>query len=675
MTAPMILSDMGRAAVELCRVDLPVFPCGRDKRPLTPHGFKDATRDPAEAARLWMASPAAMIGVPTGQASGLYVVDLDTTPDGPTGERTLAAMGLADLLDGPGAVTMSGGRHLYFRHPGDDFRNTAKKIGPGVDTRGDGGYVIMPPSIGEAGQYRLTGPVDWRSLPELPEALRALLRSPALSERSMPAPRIDTGPAAWCDTGLAEVAELLGYIDPDAGGYQAWCGVLMALHDHTGASPAGLALAEDWSARGAKYRPGEVRRKWAGFRSGGVTIATVAAMAGRNGADLSAIARRHKSGGNMDFHAAAPGHDPNEEIELGPHLNYQPIPPLPPRQPGPAPHVARQPRPAAPRPAVSTARDLQRRSFPPIKWVVPGLLPEGLTILMGAPKLGKSWLTLDIALAVARGGNALGQDCEQGDVLLLALEDNERRLQDRLAKIAGEGDWPEALAYSTEWGRLDKGGLAALEAWIDAAPNPRLIVIDTLGMVKPQATGKGNAYDQDIAALRPLHQLASARRVSIVVVTHKRKMEADDPLEGISGTNGLTGTADTTIALIRGPAGDGCILYGRGRDLAEFERAVTLVDCRWQVEGEPLEAFAGQTWKAILKAVRDGASKAKDIANVTGMTEGNVRQSLGRMVAKGVLTKTARGTYTYPLSQPSHCHNGAGECDGCDTCDTMRGGE
>jgi hypothetical protein len=325
--------------------------------------------------------------------------------------------------------------------------------------------------------------------------------------------------------------------------------------------------------------------------------------------------------------------------------------------------------------ALRTARQLQGMSFPPIHWVVPGLLPEGLTILMGAPKLGKSWLALDIALGVARGSEVLGQSCEQGDVLLLALEDNERRLQDRLNKIAGDGTWPDALAYATQWQRLNAGGLTAIERWIDSATNPRLVVVDTLAMVKPQAQGKGNAYEQDVAALRPLHQLASIRRVSVVVVTHKRKMEADDPLEGISGTNGLTGTADTTIALIRGNAPGEAILYGRGRDLAELERAVRLVECRWQVEGEPLEAFAGETWKAIIKAVRAGAFTPKAIAASTGFTEDNTSQALGRMVKKGVLIKTKRGTYAYPMSEPSGCQDGRDEPDVPDNPDTMRGGK
>jgi hypothetical protein len=324
-------------------------------------------------------------------------------------------------------------------------------------------------------------------------------------------------------------------------------------------------------------------------------------------------------------------------------------------------------------PTLRTARDLQGLRFPPIKWIIRWLLPEGLTILMGAPKLGKSWMTLDIALGVARGGTVLGQDCEQGDVLLLALEDNERRLQDRLTKIAGEGDWPEALTYATDWQRLDAGGLKAMEAWIDRAPNPRLIVVDTLAMVKPPS-GRGNAYEADVQALRPMHRLASERRVSIMIVTHKRKMEADDPLEGISGTNGLTGTADTTIALIRGKSGDDCILYGRGRDLAELERSVSLVDCRWQINGDPLEANRGDSWRAIRKAVKEGAATPKDIASVTGMSDTNARQTLGRMVKEGELIKRGRGQYFLPVT-PVTTVTKAAESDPCDPCDNESGGE
>lgn len=590
--------DMGRAALDLARAGVPVFPCGPDKRPLTAHGFKDASRDEATVAAMWAAHPRALIGVPTGAASGLYVVDCDTdkTTGETLGENTLCALGFHHLFPAtPGCITQSGGLHLYFRHPGAGYGNTAKKIGPGVDTRGEGGYVIVPPSRTAAGEYRPRGDLDPSSLPELPERLRRMLEAPA-------APlRIDTGPSSsdkWADTALRN--ELSGLL----------------------AAPEGQ---RNHALNKAAFALGQI------VAGGGLSESFVRDR-------LTAAAQ----GIGLDARETA------ATINSG--LNKGLTEPRGPKEKEPAPSATwinpGQPKPVAP--VLRNARDLQGRQFPPIKWIVPGLLPEGLTILMGAPKLGKSWLTLDIALGVARGSEVLGQPCEQGDVLLLALEDNERRLQDRLNKIAGDGDWPEALAYSTDWPRLNAGGLEEIERWIDRAPNPRLIVIDTLAMVKPAATGKGNAYEQDVAALRPLHQLASVRRVSLVVVTHKRKMEADDPLEGISGTNGLTGTADTTIALIRGEGPGEGILYGRGRDLAELERAVILKDCRWTINGEPLEANKGDTWRKIMRAVREGHQTPTEITEATGFPYDNVVQHLNRMVKEGALSKAGRGVYGFP---------------------------
>jgi hypothetical protein len=139
------------AALEYARKGLPVFPCNTlDKKPLTPHGFKDATTDEAQIRAWWGRWPIAMIGAPTGPASGAWVLDPDVDPvkqlDG------LAA--LAQLTTQHGAlpqtltsITPRGGRHLFFAwDPNVDIRNSESKIGPGIDVRGNGGYVCLPPS-------------------------------------------------------------------------------------------------------------------------------------------------------------------------------------------------------------------------------------------------------------------------------------------------------------------------------------------------------------------------------------------------------------------------------------------------------------------------------------------------------------------------------------------------
>ncbi len=101
-----------------------------------------------------------------------------------------------------------------------------------------------------------------------------------------------------------------------------------------------------------------------------------------------------------------------------------------------------------------TARDLMGMELPEVKWIIPGITPEGVHLLAGKPKLGKSWMAFGMAVAVASGGVALGKKhVEGGSVLYLALEDNQRRLQKRLKKLLNGEDAPERLDIATTWRR------------------------------------------------------------------------------------------------------------------------------------------------------------------------------------------------------------------------------
>ena len=130
----------------------------------------------------------------------------------------------------------------------------------------------------------------------------------------------------------------------------------------------------------------------------------------------------------------------------------------------------------------TTAADLARQTFPPIRFLVPQLIPaEGLTLLAAKPKAGKSWLALDLALATACGHTALGHLIDPGDVLYCALEDSARRLQRRIDKLL-EADvhWPARLHLATHWRQIDEGGIDDLRQWCAAVTHPRLIIIDVL---------------------------------------------------------------------------------------------------------------------------------------------------------------------------------------------------
>lgn len=335
-------------------------------------------------------------------------------------------------------------------------------------------------------------------------------------------------------------------------------------------------------------------------------------------------------------------------------------------------------------PAIVTAADLQHRVFPPIKWVVPGLVPEGLTLLCGKPKLGKSWLAIDVALAVSRGAHTLGRKCDAGPVLCLFLEDNERRLQARLGRVACNSKWPADLQMATEWPRIDQQGLDHIERWLDGNPGSRLVVVDTLATVRPPARSSETAHGSDYAALRGLHGIANTRGIGIIVVHHVRKADAEDPFDTVSGSTGLTGAADTTLILTRRESEGGVVIYGRGRDLEEIETAVEFdaETCRWRDLGDPAEAFASDTRLAIFSAIRAGSNTPKAIADHSGIDGATVRQTLGRMVRAGDLDKTERGRYVLrgdPLTPRHNGHNvttaGASHRDGCDNVTGVTGFE
>jgi hypothetical protein len=301
---------------------------------------------------------------------------------------------------------------------------------------------------------------------------------------------------------------------------------------------------------------------------------------------------------------------------------------------------------------IRTAASLRNKVFEPLKYIVTGYLVEGATIFAGAPKIGKSWLMLNIGLAVARGGECLGGiKCEEGDVLYLAFEDNERRLQSRITRLIGYAEeWPERFNYAIEWPRAHGGGLDKIREWIASVEKPRLVVVDVLAAFRSPRQRHQDPYEADYAAIHDLQAIASQTGIAIVIVHHVRKSPAEvDPFERISGTTGQTGAADTGLVLDRD--GQGTTLYGRGRDIEEYEVAVEFVDrCRWRVLGPAVDVRRSDERGAILSFVigENEPVTIADIVAATGMNNNNVRQLLLKMVKAGEVLKTGRGRYLHP---------------------------
>jgi hypothetical protein len=299
---------------------------------------------------------------------------------------------------------------------------------------------------------------------------------------------------------------------------------------------------------------------------------------------------------------------------------------------------------------VFNATGLNQMRFNPIKYVVHGYIVEGLTLFAGKPKIGKSWLLLHAAFAVAEGSYTLGGvQCEQGDVLYCALEDNPRRLQSRMTKLFGTQGWPTRLNFTCEMPRLAEGGLDFVKSWIESAERPRLVIIDTLAMVRMPNRKDQTSYDADYAAVKELRDLALRYSLAIVLVHHLRKAEADDPFDTISGTLGLTGAPDTIMIISRDNRGT--ILHAKGRDLIEIEKAIRFDagTCTWIVLGEADAIRKSSERTAIVAALEEAGAEPigpNQIASACDMKSVNVRNLLKKMVADGVVEKTSFGKYT-----------------------------
>ena len=267
---------------------------------------------------------------------------------------------------------------------------------------------------------------------------------------------------------------------------------------------------------------------------------------------------------------------------------------------------------------------------------------------------------LEVGLAVARGGRCLGDTkCDEGDVLYLAMEDNERRLQSRMTKLIGyAGEWPARFYYATEWPRANAGGLDQIRKWISTAEKPRLVVVDVLAMFRSPRDAKQSPYEADYEAVQALQRVASDTNVAIVIVHHLRKSLAEvDPFEKVSGTLGLSGGVDTVLILDRDSSG--ATLYARGRDIEEIETAVEFdgATCRWRVLGAAVDVHRSDERKIILETLADASEplSPREVADLTGHSYDAVRQTLARMAKSGEVVKSGRGHYACHNHTP--CHN------------------
>lgn len=525
-------------------------------------------------------------GIVTGEISGIVVLDCDT----PEAIAQAKELGTPDRTV---SVRTAKGRHFYFRHPGFPVSNRAGLL-PGIDIRGDGGFVVAPGSVHETGvPYEWLNHPAWNEIELPPGWLLDMLRGRLENEAQSAASMLTT--TAYGQSALDKELTILRNAQEGN------------RNDQLNRSAYVLSQL----AAGGQIDTEKVKRA---LRHAALSI----------GLEADEIERTLESGWRTGF--LAPRSPKQVTGAASPHAN------------------------------IFSARALSQMAFAPLRWAIPGLLLEGLTIIAGRPKFGKSFLSLQMAVAVASGkGRAFGvPEIEAGHVLVCALEDSPRRLKERLARMHPFGDAPERLHFATAWPRIGRGCIEELDAWCNDHRETRLIILDTWRAIKPPGTGRGSAYDEDATAAAPLLEFVKRRPgLAVVVIHHVRKSDADDVFDTISGTHGLTGIFDTLMVLAR--HGEGAKLAAQGRDLDGYEKALER-DRRtggWIVKGEvvPLAKTGERQQLLDLLVKAKGPLSLSEIAEAVGKKSDAARHLLKPLVEEGSVCQPGHGRYAIIPSQ------------------------
>lgn len=546
------------------------------KAPRTMHGLNDASSDPDQIREWWKLCLEANIGLLTGHKNGFWALDVDAKSGG--------LESLEELEQEHGKLTThknntggGGCNFLYKCLQGVAVRN--KKIRAGIETRGDGGYIVAPPSLHLSGKRYTAN--EQSEIEEAPAWLIELVTQPE-GEHTASQPvttKIYEGEGRN-DACTREAGRLLNiYKDPEI--------------------VKSMVLVYNQAVCRPPLDPKECERTW------------------------------EKSLANW-----------SEKLEA----NQRALVAVP---------------------QIISARQLDGIDFPELMFAIPRLIPEGLTIIAGKPKSGKSWFALQAAYSVALGKNLLDRTkIERGHALVLGLEDGQRRLQSRIRRLNAsdvfvklvreEGkllirgnlgeDIPDGLDLAVSWPRIGSGGIEELEKYLDEHPDVRLVVIDTIKRFTNKK-GKGTTYDEDYQSIQPLQELATRRKVAILGFHHVGKALADDPLDMVSGTFGLTGGADSILVMQR-EEGDDFRLSVQGRDIAEQELAIRFGNCLWTLLGNAGDVFISEEREDILGVLTDDGLTPKEIAGILEKDRSTVRSLLGKMLRDGQVVRDSKGRYS-----------------------------
>ena len=598
-TAHHMPSEFLEAAVGYAKMGLAVVPLKpRGKRPIFDNWPEVGTSDVATVTRWWQQNPQANVGILTGPKSKLFVLDVDPKNGGDESFEALAyKFGTPETWR---QITgrHNGGFHLFFRYP--NFRvGNAAGIWPGIDIRGEGGQVVAPPSIHpDTGQrYEWDGleEIKWSELHDAPDwildALQAKSTGHKPGEALAIADKVKKGVQHMTLVSLGGALRRMGLDETEI------FPVLMQVNLKRCEEPGPEANIRQIAHSMMRYTPSD-KELW-----------NTAATIWRERAKIEHQNERRKA-----------------EILQDP-LNASSM----------------------------NGREVFNLPQCDPTMVIENTLCYGYTLLAGRPKGGKSWLALQIAIAVANGAPLRGAQTRHinpGRVEVLALEDTPRRTSNRMHRILQDQGSVllENMDFSYNSKPMDRGGLESLDARL-AERRPTLVIIDTLRAFVNGGPAGNDVVGQEYSCADKIHKLAEKHQTAILALHHTNKIGE------VAGTYGTLAGPDAIWLFKRDPGQDDGTLEITGRDIEE--QVLALRFCKdpemfgWNVIGEGSEAVSRQDREEILNVLRvEGQQSINQLATKLRKTYGLLMKLIEQMISSGEVGKSYEGHKFYAMGIP-----------------------
>jgi hypothetical protein len=585
-------SVFGEAAQRYARLGFCVVPLHpRDKKPMFTNWPETATADQSVVSRWWQQTPEANVGIATGRKSGIFVLDVDPSNGG--------RESFDDMVERHGRfpdtlqqITGSKGWHLFFRYPSFPVHNAAGLL-PGIDIRGDGGQVVAPPSI-----HPKTGlSYEWDGLDEI--------ENQRIAEAPLWLLELLEGKNSQHGSQHLPIAEKIPH------GVQHY--TLLALAGalrRMGLSENDMLPALLEVNRNRCEQPGQDR-----------AIQQIAHSV-----------MKYRPADNDLFRTAsklwrltkAKEHEARERDEK---LGLQ----------------------------VVDGLTVYRSSGMDQKCVIDGILYNGLTIFAGRPKVGKSWLTLQLALSVAQGEKFMGSLNVNmpGGVVYIALEESQGRTATRMQRLVGvETPYLQNISMVYEMSPLRQGGAEQLEK-ILADRHPSLVIIDTfLALVGGSGSERRDVMRSEYQEMKTVADISRRADTAMVLVHHMRKsVVGEDGIDSVAGSTGVTAAADAIWTLKREDQQSGMCSFGvTGREVEEQSMALRFRKddpFGWELVGQGYEIKAVKDQREIITLLREeGALSPAKVATLLRMNANHVRATLQQMNEAGLVNRQGNGSYT-----------------------------